>query len=125
MKTKKKKKPAADALRNAVIEHITGLGARPGKDIPFGIMQLPYEFVLETKFGLLGIHPYEDWVACRFDDVGRAKAGFFELYGDGFRDYINPHSGKWNHWYNGWRDEPDGLTYALDLFSSQLRKVMP
>lgn len=64
----------------AVTEGIVRLGAR--QDGPYG-------WRIETVAGQLDMTPYEDWIACRFDDVGRAVG----KVGSGG---INPNSGKWN-----------------------------
>jgi hypothetical protein len=52
----------------------------------------PYGWQLDTIGGLLDITPYEDWVACRFDDVARANETI--QFGS-----LNHHSGKWNWLY--------------------------
>lgn len=59
-------------------------------------------FTAQTICGPLTITPLDNFIACRFEDVEKAKAHF------GVRDYdvgakrLNPFSGKWNwHWFEG------------------------
>jgi len=49
-------------------------------------------FILHTPIGLLNIHIYENWIACRFDDV--CAATVFT------KGVSNPFSGKWNWLYH-------------------------
>ncbi len=49
----------------------------------------PYGWQVATRAGLLDGRPYEDWIACRFADVARARA--IAPCGS-----LNPFSGKWN-----------------------------
>ncbi len=52
------------------------------------------EWVVLTKAGLLYITLFENWVAMRFDDAGKAKQILSERTSlTGF----NKHSGKWNY----------------------------
>ena len=51
-------------------------------------------YTIQTKAGPLLVHVYDDWVACRFDDVARAKIHFG--YMPGVNSRLNPYSGKWN-----------------------------
>jgi hypothetical protein len=106
------KRKTGEALKKLVAEHLIRLGAKPGGEVPFGILGLPYDFVLETKCGLLGVSPYDNWVACRFRDVERAKAGTVS-------GYFNPYSGKWNHHYYEWPPQE-----ALADFVRQLNEVL-
>jgi hypothetical protein len=73
---------AQEQFKAAVTTYFVSLGARPG---------MFYEYELDTPAGLLHISIYEDWVACRFDDVARGTA-FSEKCGHS----CNPHTGKWN-----------------------------
>ena len=75
-----------------------------------------YEFTLNTKAGLLKIHPTENSVEglgtvfTRFDDPKAAR----ELVG------CNPYSGKWNfHFFAGW-----SVDAALENLAFQLRRVL-
>ena len=86
----------------AVTEGIVRLGAR--QDGPYG-------WRIDTIAGPLDMTPYEDWVACRFDDVDRAvgKVG----YGG-----INPNSGKWNfHFTKPGQNE-------VDFFLGELGRLL-
>jgi len=70
-----------------------------------------YGWQLDTRAGLLELHPYEDWVACRFDDVERAKATVY--FGA-----LNPYSGKWN-WHFV---KPDAVD--VEYFVSQVSRLL-
>jgi hypothetical protein len=59
--------------------YLTSIGARPW---PNGL----YAYVLDTIIGALWITPYDDWIACRWKDVEKARAVVD----------CNPCSGKWN-----------------------------
>lgn len=48
--------------------------------------QEPYRYVIGTTLGLLWVTPFEDWIACRFEDVAKAR----EVYA------CNSFSGKYN-----------------------------
>jgi hypothetical protein len=90
----KKKNPHvfSDMCRQMLL----ALGAQPGQS---------YELRLETLAGPMECTPYDEWLACRFDDPARARA-----IASGAS--LNPHSGKWN-----WHYTKPGLPEALDLFS--------
>jgi len=82
------------------------LGAMPGE----------YDFALQTKAGLLKLHPTENQVEglgtvfTRFDDPHTAR----QLVD------CNPFSGKWNfHFFSGWN-----VDSALEELRYQLRKVL-
>lgn len=49
-----------------------------------------YMLRIETTAGALDFCPQDNWLACRFDDIGRARS----VLGSDLR--LNPHSGKWN-----------------------------
>lgn len=81
------------------------LGATPGD----------YDFAIQTKVGLLKIHPTENvatglgTVFTRFEDPEAAK----ELV------CCNPYSGKWNHLYFS-----ESVDAALEDLAFQLNKVL-
>ena len=90
-----------------VADLLLDLGATPGD----------YDFALQTKVGLLKLHPSENMadglgtVFSRFDDPKAAT----ELVG------CNPWSGKWNHHYfSGWSVD----SAILDL-AYELKRVLP
>lgn len=60
---------------------------------------------LETVAGGLECTPYENWLACCFDDPKRASN-----FASGTS--LNPHSGKWN-----WHFDEPGLKEAVGLFA--------
>jgi hypothetical protein len=109
MKTKKK---VYDTFKRLIREHVESLGGKPRDELRFGIFGFSYDLVLDTKCGPLGITPYEEWVACRFYDVERAKA-------HPISGYFNQYSGKWNHHYFCWPVED-----ALADFVRQLNEVL-
>jgi hypothetical protein len=67
------------------------------------------EFCLQTKAGPLFVSIKDDWLACLFEDVARARAAV-----PGER--LNPHSGKWN-WMQGLDD--------LQYFDNELGMLAP
>jgi hypothetical protein len=74
-----------------VTRMLLDLGALPeeaGELVP-GDQASFYGHVLRTRAGSLWCKPYDNWLACRFDDVARARA----TVGHGC---LNPFSGKWN-----------------------------
>jgi hypothetical protein len=71
-----------------------------------------YEWAVETRAGMLSLTAYGHWIACRFEDVERAK-----VFGLG---YLNPHSGKWNHHYEIGAGEAE-----LEDFKRQLGRLLP
>jgi hypothetical protein len=74
----------------------------------------PYGWQLDTIGGLLDITPYEDWVACRFNDVERANATI--QFGS-----LNHHSGKWNWMYT----KPDAADVAFFLQHLKQIRLIP
>jgi hypothetical protein len=86
----------------AVTQAIKELGAREGS---------AYGWQIDTRAGLLQLSPYEDWVACRFEDVARANVEI--RHGQ-----LNPHSGKWN-WYF---DKPDAAD--VERFKQQIGSIV-
>jgi hypothetical protein len=86
----------------AVTQAMKELGAREGS---------AYGWQIDTRAGLLQLSPYEDWVACRFEDVARANVEI--RHGQ-----LNPHSGKWN-WYF---DKPDAAD--VERFKQQIGSIV-
>lgn len=52
------------------------------------------EYDITTRLGRLTVIPYKTWIACRFEDVDRAKKHFGKNLDVEVR--FNPHTGKWN-----------------------------
>lgn len=73
-------------------------------------------FVVETIAGPLRIHPYDDWIACRFADVARARAHFGP--GDA---RLNRHSGKWN-WH---AFKPADIAAMVQQFKQTVEALLP
>lgn len=67
-------------LKQDAEAYLASIGARPWPD---GF----YAFVLPTTIGELWITPYDDWIACRWGNVDKARAAGLDC---------NPYSGKWN-----------------------------
>jgi len=86
---------------SAVTEGVQVLGARQGGW---------YGWQLDTIGGLLDIKPYEDWVACRFDDVERANEQIH--FGQ-----LNRYSGKWN--WHFMKPTANEVEYLIE----QLRRI--
>ena len=68
-------------FESACLAMLQSLGATQGNAC--------YPWQLHTVAGVLRLRVMEDWLACRFDDVERAKS----VVGPG---RLNPYSGKWN-----------------------------
>lgn len=104
-------------MKTAVRKHPTrfipdwleALGARPN------FAAGGYDCTLQTEAGPLSVSVYDDWVACRFEDVDRAKA----LLPHGYHDRLNRHTGKWNHLYIGWSPRD-----ALAAFVAAINEVL-
>lgn len=73
-----------------------------------------YPLRIETAAGPLDLWPQDNWLACRFVDVERAKA----LLGDGWHGKLNPISGKWNHH----PAQPDAA--AVDAIRDEIARVL-
>jgi hypothetical protein len=96
------KKESAAFCRDA-LKILEPLGVRQ----PEEAYDVPH-FLIETTAGELSVRIYEDWLACRFDDVARAKK--IAPWGS-----LNPFSGKWN-----WM----GLD-TLPAFEQAISRIMP
>ena len=73
------------------------------------------EYKINTVAGSLRVTVYDDWLACRFDNVAAAKAALPEYAGLGQRyARLNPFSGKWN-WHGA---------DALPAFDAALQKII-
>jgi hypothetical protein len=73
---------------------------------------------LNTPAGLLHLTVYDDWLATRFDDVGRGTA-FTKTCGYS----SNPFSGKWNfHFGDGTEGSlhPDKVIPQIDYYLDRL-----
>jgi len=82
MSTKQLQK-AQSFFRHNVQEFLESVGATNNND----------GYILHTPIGKLSIHIYENWIACRFDDVHAATVFT--------KGVSNRFSGKWNwHYYN-------------------------
>lgn len=74
-------------------------------------------WTLETECGPLRVTVYEDWLACRFEDVGSAKKTLYS----GPHSRLNPYSGKWNFHF-----EPgDDIETCLKSVRYELERVLP
>jgi hypothetical protein len=71
---------------------------------------------VETRAGRLRVTCYGDWLACRFDDVDRAKA----LLPHGPGERLNSYSGKWNFHFGRITAEE-----ALAAFRAELEPILP
>lgn len=77
-----------------------------------------WDLDIPTQAGILQVRPMEDWVACRFEDVERARSVLPE---DERLNRLNQHSGKWNHHFYD-HDEADT---AAAHFGGALRRILP
>lgn len=68
-----------------------------------------------TIYGQLSIHPYENWIACRFSEVERLRRDGRDL-----DPAPNFHSGKWNFHFG-----PIAVPEQLPYFEHHLQKILP
>lgn len=74
-----------------------------------------YPYNLPTRLGLLGVHPFDTWVACRWDDVPRALTAIGP-------ERMSRYSGKWNHHYDdSMFSNRQSAQLAVEDFCGQLR----
>jgi hypothetical protein len=74
------------------------------------------KFSLDTICGELHLIVYDGWIACRFQDVTRAKQNLpVDL-----QAILNPFSGKWNFHYFDWT--PQDAAYD---FQNALSRILP
>jgi hypothetical protein len=102
----KKQQAARDRFKAKVTEWLLSVGAKPSTT-PVGLLGFPYDYTLETTLGTLHISPYDNWVACRWDDVPRALAGHP-------KPAMNPYSGKWNFHFE-FADDRAAVNCAFDF----------
>ena len=103
-----------DRLTRILARYLATLGAQTEEtsDRSTG----PQAMYIETLAGRLQITCYGDWLACRFDDVDRAKA----LLPHGPGERLNSHSGKWNFHFGRITAEE-----ALAAFRAELEPILP
>lgn len=97
----KMKARMTDGVRRLVI----GLG---GKEESYASGMT--EFVINTRYGILRIHPYDNWIATRFDDPPRG------VYG------INDYTGKWN--FHAHEKGEQGAHDVFESFSRSLAAIV-
>lgn len=103
-------------IRKLVCESLEGLGATK---IRVETKHSPPEYAVWTKAGRLTIHPYGDWIACRFDDP---KAAAKVLNAKGMFDTrLNPCSGKWNFHYDFCNVDPQRI---VEYFLCELKPIL-
>lgn len=88
----------------ACTDLLQSLGAQPTEH--------SYPWILPTVAGVLRLHPYDNWLAGRFDDVEAAKA----QVGHG---QLNPFSGKWNWHFT------DPTAADVAFLHEQLLRILP
>ena len=86
----------------AVAASLRHLGARSAQR---------YDWELDTVVGTLRVTPYDNWIACCFDDVEAAKQRV--RFGT-----LNPWSGKWN-WHF---ERPDAND--VNFFAEQIERLL-
>lgn len=74
------------------------------------------KFSLDTTCGELHVIVYDSWIACRFQDVQRARQNLPM----GLQGNLNPFSGKWNHHYFDWTPQD-----AAGDFEHALSSILP
>ena len=77
------------------------------------------EYVVTTVVGDLYVTIYDDWIACRFEEPERVKSAVSDTR-------LNPHSGKWNHLYDGAEFKGRRTTQrCVDCFFIELDRYLP
>lgn len=100
------------------LEHYDDLKARATFDLPKAVVALlrelratyndqSYWWTIETRYGLLYVWPYNEWIATHFDKPEAARA-----IGS------SPYTGKWN--FHG--DAPKDV---FDAFEAALKNILP
>ena len=102
----KRQRQAGERFKQSVADYLASKGATTSRF---------YAFEIETKAGTLFVSPYEDWIACRFENVEEAK----RLLGNSAR--LNPYSGKWNFHYS---DEAIHTSAPLNDFTMHLERLL-
>lgn len=81
-----------------------------------------YAFVVDTVAGPLKITPHESWIACRFDEPGRAAKAIEER--PWLPRNLNRYSGKWN-WHFGAGEPAAQVASFEDSVQSLLAHALP
>ena len=105
-------KKQAERFHKQASERLLRLGFKPTPDGD-------REFSLDTPLGPLGATPYDDWIACQFKDVAKAK----QHLPHGYADRLNPHSGKWN-WHGDGLDADGYTTEMLNKFEAAVSQIL-
>ncbi len=100
---KRKRKPTT--FKADTEAYLASIGAKPSDF---------YAYALDTIIGVLWITPYDDWIACRWDNIDKARAAGLGC---------NPYSGKWNH--HCIDDTADAAAATLTGFRSLLSRFLP
>ena len=79
----------------------------------------PRDFCLDTPLGQLWASPYDDWIACRFDNLELAK----QHLPHGYDDRLNKFSGKWN-WHGDGLDADGYATEMLNKFEAAVNQIL-
>lgn len=82
--------------------------------------------VLPTKVGLLHVSPYDDWIACQFDDVQAACNHFGVKYGEIFGCHrLSGYTGKWNfHTSDGRSKSMDCVTVLFEGWKREVEQLL-
>lgn len=91
-------------FKEALVAMLLRLGARPSERF--------YDYVIDTRAGLLYLSAYDDWLAARFEDVEKAR----QVVKTGC---LNRFSGKWN-WHFVFAEEQD-----VEFLEQQIRDLLP
>lgn len=105
-------KKQAEHFHKCASERLLRLGFKPTPDGD-------REFSLDTPLGPLGATPYDDWIACQFKDVAKAK----QHLPHGHADRLNPYSGKWN-WHGDGLDADGYATEMLNKFEAAVNRLL-
>lgn len=76
-----------------------------------------WSYSVQTRVGTLLFTPYEGWIACRFENVERAR----EHFGGGHARF-NAHNGKWN-WHA--HPNPESVELMIQQFQRAVEELLP
>lgn len=82
-----------------------------------------YAYTVVTRLGPLRIHPGDNLIACRFDDVKAAQV-YFGVTRIG-QDRLNPYSGKWNWHTSAVKPTQADLDALTQTFQAHVQALLP
>jgi len=120
MRTKRHGKSQVEVKREQTfIRTICGILQKHGAEP--ALTEDPTQYTIDTQAGELKVHVYGNWIACRFDDVDKAKR-LLPHYPKDPGARLNGFSGKWNFHYQ--ITNLDIIQIAGEDFEANLRQIL-